>query len=111
MKMKLSRMLGLLIFSMGSAYTAEPISTASASDFISCPKTYVSPEQITCSAHGIFVQTNNTWFKTDAIFHDENGTFIISYNNEWSFYWTCPKCKYGGNTAIDRACRNCGYRG
>ncbi len=111
MKMALYRIFGLLLILTGFAHAEELVNQPQTTESASSQRIYVSPEQITFSEKGIFFHQNNSWVKTNAIFHDNKGMFITSFDNEWSWYWTCPNCGYEDNTGWDRECRECGYRG
>lgn len=100
--------LSLLSIFFGSVYGNEKDPLLK-SKFVKCEKIYVAPHQVAITSEGIFVQFKEEWMMTDAIHRDNGGLFISSIADEWSWYWTCPKCGYEKNTAFDRSCRSCGF--
>ncbi len=72
------------------------LTTAHASNFELCEKTYVLPEQTATTREGIFVKLDNLWFQTETLFSDSDGIFI---NNLSPSAYGCPD-PYN-------PCRNC----
>ncbi len=61
--------------------------------FISCPKTYVAPDQIVFHENAIFVQVNNIIMETQSINADEKGLFFANAKKGdcGPMQWKCTK--------------------
>jgi hypothetical protein len=56
------------------------IANASNSKFCSAEKVYILPEQLAITSNGIFVEYNQHWYETGALFSDEKGIYIQTPN-------------------------------
>ena len=59
-------------------------------------KTYVTPEQLNINSKGIFLNLDNQWIETNALFSDENGIYIRSLSPQEmgcrKNYFPCRNC-------------------
>lgn len=72
-------------------------------------KTYIDPNQVRFAERKIYVNVDDLWMQTTAIFVDDNGFYIDSFRqaDESSFSWKCSNCgKY--NEAYRDVCKKCG---
>lgn len=57
--------------------------------FVPCEKTYFLPNQVAIAQEGFFVNLNDVWIQTDALFSDSTGMFIVSKKDANVDY--CPQ--------------------
>ena len=66
--------------------------------FIDCPKTYVTPQQISFYKTGIFVAVGDFFIQTESLNADDQGIFFKNVRNEecgW-MQWKCTKKIFDG---------------
>ncbi len=107
--MKLRKMFSLLVLLMASttqAYAYLDSSQEAAKprmDISSNPsKIYVSAQNVQFANQEMHVYINQNWIKTEALFSDASGLYIVDSKGGW----TCGFCGYY-NTTSTRYCDNC----
>lgn len=65
-------------------------------------KTYIDSNKIMFENKEIYVCLNQNWLKTDAVYSDTNGYYIVNDKGGW----TCSVCGFY-NTMSLRYCDNC----
>ncbi len=72
---------------------------------ISKGKRYVDASHLHFDKNDIYVLMEKNWMKTDAVFSDENGFYVIDPVGAW----ICAGCGYY-NTSNNWSCDGCGRR-
>jgi hypothetical protein len=87
------------------------IANASNSEFCSAEKLYILPEQLAITANGIFVEFNEHWYETSALFSDEAGLYVQAPSPTrrdcGQYEVHCRNCSRCVNEAYDM-CPYCG---
>jgi hypothetical protein len=85
--------------------------------FISCPKTYVKPDQIDFYENAIFVEVNGMMIQTESLNTDAQGIFFVNARSDCGLgQWKCDKELRRGfycnacNLAWESRCYACGNK-
>ena len=93
MKDSLSKLLFMLLISFCVNCSAECDSSHAEIHFITCPKTYVIPDQIDFHENGIFVRIHDFIIQTESLSTDAKGIFFenIKSNGCGPSQWKCKR--------------------
>lgn len=94
----------LLIFFMANSFAC----INDGRHYITCEKTYISPNQVAFSQAGIFVFMADHWIQTEAVYSEQKGLFIMNYVTSCpDDYWWCFNCYKCVHVSYKR-CPTCG---
>lgn len=93
MRYLLCKLLILSFIALGANCFADCNSSENTVSFTSCPKTYVSPDQIDFYENGIFVRINDCIIQTESLIADARGIFFHNMRNDGCgpSQWKCEK--------------------
>jgi hypothetical protein len=112
--------LSKLLFVLFLSFCVHCLADCNCSDdgmrFISCPKTYVKPDQIDFYDNGIFVEVNGMIMQTESLSSDAQGIFFVNARERdcGIGQWKCNKRRVTGvycnacNWAWETICYACG---